>query len=43
MDRFERSHMENSEIENTKRSNLIKHEVIEIADMVEQIQSIVKI
>ena len=40
--RFERNTLDNKELDNSRHQNLIKHEVIEIADMVEDIQGRVK-
>ena len=40
--RFERNQLDNKELDNSRHQNLIKHEVIEIADMVEDIQKRVK-
>ena len=35
--RFERNCLDNKDLDNSRHQNLIKHEVIEIADMVESI------
>lgn len=37
IDKFERNCLENKDLDNSRHQNLIKHEVIEIADMVESI------
>jgi hypothetical protein len=35
--KFEKDSLENKDLDNSRHQNLIKHEVIEIADMVEKI------
>ena len=40
--KFERNCLDNKDLDNSRHQNLIKHEVIEIADMVENIQQTVQ-